>query len=67
VNLGVLNIFPIPVLDGGHLVFLSIEAIRRKPIPFKKRLFWQQVGMALLLLLMVLVTYNDILKLFSGS
>jgi regulator of sigma E protease len=67
INLGVLNVLPIPVLDGGHLVFLGIEAIRRKPIPFKKRLFWQQVGMGLLLLLMVFVTYNDIARLITGS
>ncbi len=66
INLGILNILPIPVLDGGHLVFLTIEGIRRKPIPFKKRLFWQQVGMGLLLLLMVFVTYNDIARLFVG-
>ncbi len=66
VNLGILNILPIPVLDGGHLVFLGVEAFRRKPIPFKKRLFWQQIGMGLLLLLMVFVTYNDILRLISG-
>jgi regulator of sigma E protease len=67
INLGILNILPIPVLDGGHLVFLSLEAIRRKPIPFKKRLFWQQVGMGLLLLLMVIVTYNDIARLITGG
>jgi regulator of sigma E protease len=67
INLGILNILPIPVLDGGHLVFLGIEGIRRRPIPFKKRLFWQQVGMGLLLLLMVFVTYNDILRLFTDG
>ncbi len=67
INLAILNILPIPVLDGGHLVFLSLEAIRRKPIPFKKRLFWQQVGMGLLLLLMVIVTYNDIARLITGG
>jgi regulator of sigma E protease len=67
VNLAILNILPIPVLDGGHLVFLSIEAIRRRPIPFKKRLFWQQVGMGLLLLLMLFVTYNDIARLLMGG
>jgi len=65
INLGILNILPIPVLDGGHLVFLGIEGIRRKPIPFKKRLFWQQIGMGLLFLLIVFVTYNDILRLFN--
>jgi len=67
INLGILNILPIPVLDGGHLVFLSVEAIRRKPISFKKRLFWQQIGMGILLLLMVFVTYNDIARLFVGG
>ncbi len=67
INLGVLNVLPIPVLDGGHLMFLSIEAIRRKPIPFKKRLLWQQIGMGLLLLLMVFVTYNDIARLITGG
>ncbi len=67
INLGILNILPIPVLDGGHLVFLSLEGIRRKPISFKKRLFWQQIGMGVLLLLMVFVTYNDILRLFSSG
>jgi regulator of sigma E protease len=67
INLAILNILPIPVLDGGHLVFLAIEAIRRKPISFKKRLIWQQVGMGLLLLLMVFVTYNDIARLITGG
>ena len=67
INLAILNILPIPVLDGGHLVFLTVEAIRRRPIPFKKRLFWQQVGMGLLLLLMVFVTYNDIARLLTGG
>lgn len=67
INLGILNILPIPVLDGGHLVFLGIEAIRRKPIPFKKRLIAQQIGMGLLLLLMVFVTYNDIARLITGG
>lgn len=67
ISLGILNILPIPVLDGGHLVFLGLEGIRRKPISFKKRLFWQQIGMGVLLLLMVFVTYNDILRLFSSG
>ncbi len=67
INLGVLNILPIPMLDGGHLVFLAIEGIRRKPISFKKRLIWQQIGLGLLLLLMVFVTYNDIARLITGQ
>jgi regulator of sigma E protease len=66
VNLAILNILPIPVLDGGHLVFLSIEAIKRKPVSLRGRLVAQQIGMALLLLLMVVVTYNDIMRIVTG-
>lgn len=65
-NLAILNILPIPVLDGGHLVFLTIEAFKRKPVSIKGRLIAQQVGMGLLLLLMVVVTYNDIVRLITG-
>lgn len=59
-NLGIFNILPIPVLDGGHLVYLGVEAIIRRPIPTKVKLVIQQIGMALLLILIVLVTINDI-------
>jgi regulator of sigma E protease len=62
VNLAVLNILPIPVLDGGHLVFLGIEAVKRSPLSMKARLMAQQVGMVVLLALIVFVTYNDILR-----
>jgi len=60
IQLGILNLLPIPVLDGGHLFFMLYEAIRRKPLSVRKRLIAQQVGMLLLLTLMVLVTLNDI-------
>lgn len=66
VNLGILNILPIPVLDGGHLVFLTIEGIKRKPVSTKNRLIAQQIGMGLLMLLMVVVIYNDIVRLITG-
>ncbi len=66
VNLAILNILPIPVLDGGHLVFLTIEAIKRKPVSLKGRLIAQQIGMGLLLLLMVAITYNDIMRVVGG-
>jgi len=59
-NLGLLNIMPFPVLDGGHLVFLGIEGIRRKPLSIKTRLWVQKIGMALLLALMVFIIINDI-------
>ncbi|MCP4582870.1 MAG: RIP metalloprotease RseP [candidate division Zixibacteria bacterium] len=66
VNLAILNILPIPVLDGGHLVFLSIEGVLRRPVSIKGRLIAQQIGMAVLLLLMVVVTYNDVARLLTG-
>lgn len=63
VNLAVLNVLPIPVLDGGHLVFLLIEAVKRSPLSMKARMVSQQIGMVVLLALIVFVTYNDILRL----
>jgi regulator of sigma E protease len=65
VNLGILNLLPIPVLDGGHLVFLTLEGIRRKPLNEKAQLFAQKIGIAFLGTLMVFVFYNDILRLFK--
>jgi len=65
VNLGILNLLPIPVLDGGHLVFLTIEGIRRKPMSERLQIIAQQVGIALLGTLMIFVFYNDIIRLFS--
>ena len=67
VNLAVLNLLPIPALDGGHLFFFLIEAIRRKPVSVKVREKTQQVGMALLLMLMAFVFYNDIVRIVSGG
>jgi regulator of sigma E protease len=65
VNLGILNLLPIPVLDGGHLVFLTIEAIRRKPMNEQAQIVAQQVGIALLGTLMIFVFYNDIIRIFT--
>ena len=62
INLGLLNLFPIPVLDGGHIVLLGIEGVTRRPISNKIKMAVQQVGMALLLALMVFVIINDFLK-----
>ena len=61
-NLGILNLLPIPVLDGGHLVFLSIEGIIRRPIPVKMKMIVQQVGMILIFGLMIFVIYNDVIR-----
>ncbi len=65
VNLAILNILPIPVLDGGHLGFLGIEVLRRRPITLKQRALVQQVGLAFLLFVMVFITYNDIVRWLS--
>jgi len=62
-NLGLLNLLPIPVLDGGHLVFLAIEAVIRRPLSVKMKMIVQQVGMALLLALMLFVIVNDFSRL----
>ncbi|ADW16997.1 site-2 protease [Desulfobulbus propionicus DSM 2032] len=63
VNLGILNLLPIPVLDGGHLVFLSLEAVRRRPLSERTMEISQRVGIAILGTLMIFVFYNDILRL----
>ena len=64
VNIGIMNLLPIPALDGGRLVFLGYEAITRKKAPKKFETILNNVMMILLLLLFVYVTYNDILRLF---
>ncbi len=64
VNLAILNLLPIPILDGGHLLFFLIEAVRGKPVAVQHREMAQMVGMMMLLLLMVLVFYQDIHRLF---
>jgi regulator of sigma E protease len=65
VSLGVLNLLPIPVLDGGHLLYYAIEAITRKPVSEKVMIMGQQVGILLLFLLMSLAVYNDLGRLFN--
>jgi len=64
VNLAVLNILPIPVLDGGHLVFLLIEKIKGKPLTIGQRALAQQIGFVFLLVIIIMVTYNDIVRVF---
>lgn len=60
INVGVFNLLPIPALDGGRLFFIIIEAIRGKPVPTKYEGIIHAIGLALLLLLMVVITFNDI-------
>ena len=64
INIGIFNLLPLPALDGGRLIFLIIEAIRRKPVPPEKEGMVHLIGMAVLLLLMVVVTVSDVIKLF---
>jgi len=64
IQLAVLNILPIPMLDGGHLLFFMIEGIRKRPLSLKIRLIAQQTGLVLLLTLILLVTFNDLKRLF---
>ncbi|TAK08468.1 MAG: RIP metalloprotease RseP [Candidatus Manganitrophaceae bacterium] len=64
INLGIINLFPIPILDGGHLLFFIIEGIMGKPLSLKKREIAQQVGLFLIISLMVFAFYNDIMRLF---
>ena len=66
VNLAILNLLPIPVLDGGHLVFLAIEAIRGgNPLTVEQRLRWSQVGFVVLMGIMVWALSNDFMRLFG--
>lgn len=66
VNLGILNLLPLPALDGGRLLFMLIEVVRGKPVPPEKEGLVHFIGMAALLLLMIVVMYNDIMRLLIG-
>ncbi len=66
INLGVLNLLPIPILDGGHLLFFAIEGILRKPLGERQRELAQQAGLLLLICIMVFVFWNDIERLLSN-
>jgi regulator of sigma E protease len=65
INLGVINLFPIPILDGGHFLFLGLEAILRKPLSIKKMEIAQQIGLIFIILLMLFAFYNDLIRIFS--
>lgn len=64
INLGVINLFPIPILDGGHIVFIILEAINGKPLSRRKMEIAQQFGLSLLLILMVGAIFNDVSRFF---
>ena len=67
VNLGVLNLLPVPILDGGHLAFFLIELVIGRPVSKRAREIAQQIGLVLLISLMMLAFYNDIARMFVGK
>ena len=67
VNLAILNLLPIPALDGGHIFFFLFEAITRRPVSVSAREKAQQVGMVILIMLMVFIFYNDIARLLGAG
>ncbi len=64
-QLGIFNLLPLPVLDGGLILLFLIEMVRRKPLPDKFKEYWQRIGFALIISLMVFVVINDILRLIG--
>lgn len=67
IQLGILNLLPIPILDGGHLFFNFYEFVFRRPLSLRAREVMQQVGLVLLISLMILAFYNDIMRIFLGG
>jgi regulator of sigma E protease len=64
ITLAIINTLPIPLLDGGHLLFLGIEAIRKKPISVRTRELAYRFGLVFIIMLMLIVFYNDIYRFF---
>ena len=67
INLGILNLLPVPVLDGGHLLFFGIEAVKGSPVSLRTREVAQQIGLFVLLTLIIFVFYNDIMRIITGG
>jgi len=66
INLGLINLFPVPVLDGGHLLFYAAEAIRGKPLGQRAQEYGFRIGLALVLTLMVFATWNDLVHVWRS-
>ncbi len=66
IELAIINLLPVPMLDGGHLAFFVVEAIRGKPVPMKHREMAQRVGLVMLVALMAFVIFNDIARIVQG-
>jgi regulator of sigma E protease len=67
VSLAIFNLLPLPVLDGGHILFLGIEKIRGKTLSLKSERFITQIGTAVILTLALLVTYNDLVRFYGDK
>jgi regulator of sigma E protease len=65
ISLGILNLFPLPILDGGQIVFVLIEKMMGRPLPEKIQIVFQQFGIGALLFLMVFALYNDLIRIFG--
>ncbi|MCK5904935.1 MAG: RIP metalloprotease RseP, partial [Gammaproteobacteria bacterium] len=65
ISLGILNLFPLPILDGGQIVFVLIEKLIGRPIPEKIQIVFQQFGIGALLFLMIFALYNDLIRIFG--
>jgi regulator of sigma E protease len=66
ISIGLLNLFPVPLLDGGHLLFYAVEAVRGRPLSDRAQEMGFRIGLGLVLMLMVFATYNDILHLAAS-
>ena len=66
ISIGLLNLFPIPLLDGGHLLFYAIEAIRGRPLSERAQEVGFRIGLAIVVMLMIFATFNDILHLATS-
>jgi regulator of sigma E protease len=66
VSIGLLNLFPIPLLDGGHLLFYLVEAVRGRPLSERAQEFGFRIGLAIVVMLMIFATFNDILRLATS-
>jgi len=67
INLGLINLFPIPILDGGHFLFLALEAIFRRPVSIKKMEIAQKIGLIFIIFLMLFAFYNDLIRIFYSG
>jgi regulator of sigma E protease len=67
ISIGLLNLFPVPLLDGGHLLFYAVEAARGRPLSERAQEMGFRIGLALVLMLMVFATYHDILRIGPKS